>query len=208
MTPPADPVQAVDFAKALAFALKWEVGTDPKNPGGYTNDPHDPGGETKWGISKRSYPHLPIASLTLTEARDIYFFDYWDKDGNQESACSELPWPVNFAHFDCTVNVGNRKTAKDDTIVMHRRANMILQRALGVDDDGYIGPVTREALRLADPMRAALKAITQRELYYAQLGSWSMRYQAGWLRRTNALRLTIQRLAPPNHGARVEESSP
>ena len=30
--------------------------------GGYVNDPHDPGGETKYGISKRSYPTLDIAS--------------------------------------------------------------------------------------------------------------------------------------------------
>lgn len=27
---------------------------------GYVNNPADPGGETKWGISKRSYPQLDI----------------------------------------------------------------------------------------------------------------------------------------------------
>ena len=32
--------------------------------GGYVNNPADPGGETKYGISKRSYPSLNIANLT------------------------------------------------------------------------------------------------------------------------------------------------
>lgn len=192
-----EPIQSTDFGRALAFALKWEVGPYSAS-GGYTNDPNDPGGETKWGISKHSYPHLDIANLSLEEARNVYFYDYWDKDGNQESFCSELPWPLSFVHFDCTVNVGNRKIAKDGTVVMHRRANMILQRALGVDDDGYIGPITRRAAAIGDPLRIAQKTIQQRELYYAQLGSWSMKYQAGWLRRTNDLRLTMMRLAQPN----------
>lgn len=44
--------------------------------GGYSHDPNDPGGETKWGISKRSYPHLDIAALTEADAREIYERDY------------------------------------------------------------------------------------------------------------------------------------
>ncbi len=177
---------SADFAKALAFALKWEVGNAPN--GGYTNDPRDPGGETKYGISKRSYPHLDIANLTLDAARDIYHYDYWLASGNQDSHCSELPWPLNAVHFDCTVNVGNRKTAKDGTEVMHRRANMILQRALGVDDDGYFGPVTRAALGMIASLDIARRAITTRDLYYASLGPWSRPFQGGWHRRTNDLR--------------------
>ena len=53
-----------DFDKALKFVLKWE--------GGYSNDPNDPGGETKYGISKRSYPELDISKLTLEQAKDIF----------------------------------------------------------------------------------------------------------------------------------------
>ena len=41
--------------------------------GGYVNDPKDKGGETKYGISKRSYPHLDIKNLTLNEAEYIYY---------------------------------------------------------------------------------------------------------------------------------------
>jgi len=36
------------FLKAVEMVLAHE--------GGYVNDPNDPGGETKYGISKRSYP--------------------------------------------------------------------------------------------------------------------------------------------------------
>jgi lysozyme family protein len=185
-----------DFLKALTFSLKWEVGADMKN-GGYTNNPKDPGGETKWGISKRSYPHLDIANLTLDQAREIYYADYWQAKGNQESFCSEMPWPLNLVHFDCAVNIGNRKTAKDGSAVLHRRANMLLQRALGVDDDGWIGPVTYKAIAEGDPLRLALKALTQRDFYYSTLGSWAHEFTRGWLRRTNDLRATVMHTTAP-----------
>lgn len=47
--------------------------------GGYVNDPRDPGGETKWGVSKRSYPNLDIANLTKGEAKKIFRRDFWDQ---------------------------------------------------------------------------------------------------------------------------------
>ena len=46
---------------------------------GYVNDPNDPGGETKYGISKRSYPNIDIKNLTLAEAKVIYKRDFWNK---------------------------------------------------------------------------------------------------------------------------------
>lgn len=45
--------------------------------GGYVNDPKDPGGETKYGVSKKAYPNLDIARLTVDEAIEIYKNDYW-----------------------------------------------------------------------------------------------------------------------------------
>jgi lysozyme family protein len=47
--------------------------------GGYVDHPDDPGGETKYGISKRSYPEVNIAALTLDKAKAIYREDYWDR---------------------------------------------------------------------------------------------------------------------------------
>ena len=45
--------------------------------GGYVNDPKDPGGETRYGISKRSYPNVDIKTLTRDGAITLYYYDYW-----------------------------------------------------------------------------------------------------------------------------------
>ena len=45
--------------------------------GGYVNDPKDPGGETNFGIAKRSHPDVDIKNLTKDAAKDIYYEDYW-----------------------------------------------------------------------------------------------------------------------------------
>lgn len=47
--------------------------------GGYVNDPDDPGGETNFGITKRSYPQLDIKTLQIDKAVDIYYNDFWLK---------------------------------------------------------------------------------------------------------------------------------
>ena len=47
--------------------------------GGYVNDPRDPGGETQWGISKRSYPSVNIKALTREGAIEIYRRDFWER---------------------------------------------------------------------------------------------------------------------------------
>lgn len=81
------------FRKSLKFTLAEE--------GGYVNDPKDPGGETKWGISKRAYPLLNIKNLTPQQAADIYAKDYWDASG-----CDNIPWPLCAVVFDTAVNCG------------------------------------------------------------------------------------------------------
>ena len=83
----------MNFEKAISFILKWE--------GGYVCHPDDPGGETKFGISKQSYPDLDIKNLTREEAVHIYRRDYW-----QASGADRLPWPLALVHFDTSVNHG------------------------------------------------------------------------------------------------------
>lgn len=64
--------------------------------GGYVFNKNDPGGETKYGISKRSYPHLDIKNLTLDEAGDIYKRDFWDviklDQFNDQSIAENIFW--------------------------------------------------------------------------------------------------------------------
>lgn len=89
---------ASDFRRALDFTLAWE--------GGYVNDPADPGGETRFGISKRAYPDEDIKGLTLARASELYEHDYWKVGG-----CHLLPWPLNACHFDACVNHGPGRAA-------------------------------------------------------------------------------------------------
>lgn len=87
---------------AMKFVGKWEWGN--RKDGGYTNDPDDPGGETKWGISKKAHPDLDIETLTLPEALDIYWNEYW-----QPAGCEDMELPMAVAVFDTAVNCGVSK---------------------------------------------------------------------------------------------------
>lgn len=110
-----------EFKKSLAFTLKWE--------GDYSNDPADPGGETKWGISKRAYPSLDIKNLTPAQAASLYANDYWDKSG-----CDEIPFPFCTAVFDSAVNLGVGrvlgwlKDAKDVKAFLDKRRRFYYDR--------------------------------------------------------------------------------
>ena len=88
-----------NFTLALTFSLRWEGGDK------YTNDPVDPGGETKYGISKRAYPDVDIKSLTLEEATLLYKKDYWDKAG-----CESMEKQLAIVVFDSAVNCGVGRT--------------------------------------------------------------------------------------------------
>lgn len=72
----------MDFHKSLFRVIKYE--------GGYVNDPDDPGGETKYGISKKSYPHLNIRNLTFDQVFSIYHEDYWKKVRLNEVESDEI----------------------------------------------------------------------------------------------------------------------
>jgi lysozyme family protein len=135
------------------------------NEGGYVNNPKDPGGETNWGISKRSYPTLDIKNLTQDDAKKIYKRDFWDKLG-----CNAYPETLAFALFDCAVNSG---------ISM---AIILLQRAVGVKDDGLLGSQTTMAVGKHDPDTLTAKFLGQRLLYMTNLRPWDT-FSKGWARR-------------------------
>ena len=72
--------------------------------GGYVNDPNDPGGETKFGLSKRANPDLDIKNLTLGMAQDRYRTRYWNPY-NLDS----LEYGKALLVFDTAVNGGNHE---------------------------------------------------------------------------------------------------
>jgi lysozyme family protein len=94
-----------DFDRAIAFTLKWEVGNSPN--GGYSFYLDDPGGETKWGISKRYHPNVDIKNLTLEGAKEIYWKEYWER-----MSCDLMEWPLDLVVCDSAVIPGPGATSK------------------------------------------------------------------------------------------------
>lgn len=135
------------------------------NEGGYVNDPDDPGGETKWGISKRSYPNVDIANLTKAQAIEIYRKDFWEPiDGDQ------LRPAIAYQLLDFAVNSGIGT------------ATRALQRAAGVADDGVIGQNTRGALRATSQTDLIMLLLAERLLFMTGLKNWTDAGR-GWARR-------------------------
>ena len=151
------------------------IGAVLEHEGGYVNDPDDPGGETKYGISKRSYPDLDIAGLTESQARDIYYGDWWLK-----LRCPSIQGDrIAQKYLDTSVNVG--KTA----------GTQILQRALRevgqpVTVDGKIGPQTIGAANKANPdaLLAAMRRL-QAEHYESLIrrNPKLAKFRRGWMAR-------------------------
>jgi len=87
-----------NFDKAVEFTLNWETGFGKTI---YSNNPKDPGGETKWGISKKAFPNLDIKNLTKDKAIEIYKSNYWNA-----MDCDNLPQYIDIVAFDIAVNQG------------------------------------------------------------------------------------------------------
>lgn len=137
--------------------------------GGYVNHPSDPGGETNHGITARvARAHGyqgDMRDLPLEAAKDIARAAYWDK-----VHADDLPPAIRFDVFDGAYNSGPGQSAK------------WLQRALGVQDDGDIGPVTLAAAHAADQYRLLAWFNGHRLAFLADLGTWA-NFGRGWARR-------------------------
>lgn len=147
----------MDFDEAFERLIAHE--------GGYVNDPRDPGGETNWGISKRSYPNLDIKALTREQAKSIYKRDYWDRAG-----ANQYDPELGFAVFDAAVNSGIGNAVR------------FLQRAVGVADDGRIGPITVAAVKSRSTAKVLLGFYGERLEFMTKLSVWD-RFGKGWARR-------------------------
>jgi lysozyme family protein len=143
-----------------------------ENEGGYVDDPHDKGGETKFGISKRSYPGLDIANLTKEQACEIYYRDWWLRYRYGEISNLELATEL----LDIAVNVGPKPAA------------MIMQRAVvssmgeWLDVDGHLGDISLAAIN-SHPNQGWLLDRFKLLAIENYLKLRNDRFLAGWVRR-------------------------
>lgn len=137
--------------------------------GGYVNDPKDRGGETKYGISKRSYPHLDIKDLTEEGAANIYLKDYYNK-----CKCDKLPYDLSVAVFDCAVNQGY-------SIAIKLLQEALKKQHIIVEVDGIIGMKTIDAVNKSDYSKLFVSFMALRAKRYAQ--DYLVEYDYGQFKR-------------------------
>lgn len=176
------------FDRALAHVLAFE--------GGWSDDPFDPGGATNKGITLATLARWrgvevtaetverlksELHAITDAEVRRIFHERYW-----RPAHCPDLPPPLAFMHFDCSVNQGVGG------------ATRMLQEALGVAIDGEIGPLTLAAARSASHPEAVMRYCEiRRRRYQGLVHFW--RFGRGWIRRLDATTAAARSMssAPP-----------
>ncbi|WP_457647382.1 holin-associated N-acetylmuramidase [Profundibacter sp.] len=164
--------------------------------GGFVNDPDDPGGATKYGVTIGTLRRLgldktndgrvtvaDVRALTRTDAEKIFIKHYY-----RRPRIDRLPEPLRATVFDMYVNAGSN-------------AVKILQRLLrkmghDISVDGAIGPETIAAAKAAyaeaDAYLADAYGIERRNYYFRLADSRpaSRKYartraggKGGWIRR-------------------------
>lgn len=138
------------YKKAIDHAIKME--------GGYVNNPNDPGGETKYGITKRTYPKLDIKNLTKEAAFDIYFKDFWSPYKFSKIKDEALAIKI----FDTSVNTGPRRA-----FIFIQKACNNLGSKLKVDGD--MGDRTVDAINSHDAKALLQEYKKMQESFYEDL---------------------------------------
>lgn len=183
-----------NFDKVIDLVLKNE-GVTENNPTGFADIKGDPGGVTKWGISTKAwrgdgqFPGLStvfsefpkeVTELTKDQAIEIYRREYF------KPWMESLDVTTAFLLFDCEVNQG--------------LSEKIVQRAVGVVDDGVVGPNTLKAIGLAnrDIPKFNEEIIWQRLMSYRTLAYQSDTFEKFlyklWIPRLNSCRKTLKTL--------------
>lgn len=145
--------------------------------GGYVNHSADPGGETNYGISKRTYPSVDIKNLTKEAAMKIYQKDYWlplYSDIRDQRIANKI--------FDMSVNMG----ATNSHVIVQKAI-----RALGkaVKQDGVFGATTLALVNQSDPNALLLEIIRCQVEYYLTLVERKpsqVAFLRGWVKRSFA----------------------
>lgn len=137
--------------------------------GDYSDHPADPGGKTRFGVTEsvaRAAGYTgDMRALPVDFARSIYRRMYWES-----VRADDLPPALRYAVFDAAINSGVKQSVK------------WLQRAVGVSDDGVVGPQTIIMARAAHPDRVMRRMLAQRLRFMTDLKTWPS-FSRGWARR-------------------------
>lgn len=151
----------MNFDNAFSVVIKHE--------GGYVNHALDPGKATNMGITEAVARRVgykgAMQDLPVDLAKRIYLEEYW-----KPVRAEELPAALRYAVFDAAVNSGVRQSI------------LWLQRALGVADDGVLGPRTLAAANQANPEVLRARIIAQRMHFLTNLNTFPT-FGRGWIRR-------------------------
>jgi lysozyme family protein len=151
-----------------------------KDEGEYSNDPGDPGGPTRLGITIHDYRKwfkdpaataADVKAMSEADVKAIYRAWYWDPIRGDD-----LPAGVDYFLFDSGLLSGVGTASK------------WLQRAVGTKPDGRIGPRTLEAVQKDDPLQVLLKVEKLRRQSLRSLRLWS-KFGRGWTNRVNKSKL-------------------
>lgn len=176
------------FLICLPFTLAQECPypNDWENPKNYSNDAHDPGGETWCGIIQREYdawrkscglPCRDVNELTQEEGLAIYRQNYWMPH------CPDLPPGLDLSYFDSSVNEGCTE------------ATRMLQRILAVAVDGTWGSKTATAAANVHDVAGAVCAFTaRRQTVYRMMPGFKY-FGSGWTRRAISIGDTALKMA-------------
>ena len=124
---------------AKSFSSYDVINNAVQEEGGYVNDPNDPGGVTKFGVTLRDNAPLleklgiktaeDMKSLTREQAMRVYRENYWGK-----SQANLLPKEAQDAYFSSYINVP-------------KHAVKALQKIVGASEDGDMGPKTIDKIK-------------------------------------------------------------
>ncbi|THF64307.1 glycoside hydrolase family 108 protein [Pseudothauera rhizosphaerae] len=137
--------------------------------GGFVDHPDDPGDATNWGITERVAREQgytgQMRDMPRSTAREIYRRAYW-----QRARADQYDPAIGFQLFDAAVNhsIGT--------------AIRFLQRAVGVADDGAVGPVTLQAIAAMPVPDVLARFNAERLEFYTELSTWPS-FGKGWVRR-------------------------
>jgi len=131
------------FQKALQELFEIE--------GGWSDDPDDPGGKTKYGITEAVWkefhngnPPYDISRITRTDAELVYYHLYW-RPMHLEELSETLHQPLVSEMFESAVNHGVGRA----TIFIQASFNLIKpDNKAPLKEDGVMGPLTISSILL------------------------------------------------------------